>query len=120
MDAAAGEEHHVRLLGEHVLVRRDGAVLPVLAGDEGDAQGDAPLPGVGRGTGAAGGREPAAGPEAVPVRAVRTQAAHVHVDAVAEFGPGQGEAAAGDPPEPLVLGHFPLHRERGVGHAAAG
>ncbi len=65
------------------------------------------------------GEEPAAGPEAVPVHAVRAQPADVDVNAVAVLRTCLGGAAAHLLAEAGVLGDLPADLHHTVGHAAA-
>jgi hypothetical protein len=118
VDVVPDEQHDVGVLVEHVGVRREVAVLPVLAGGQRDTQ---PPPGslrVGSRAGAPDGRDLPAGPEPVPVRAVGAQPAHIDVDAVPEPRHRPRGAAPHDALEPLVFGDLPLHRHGAVGHSA--
>lgn len=106
--------------GGQVAVGGEVAGLPVGAGDHAEADPCGRRL-VGRGgQGASGGGDGGAGGEPVPVRRLRLEPAHVHLDRVVGGG-ARGDGTGGDHVgEVLVGGHLPAHlggrAETGTGH----
>lgn len=110
--------------GGQVAVGGEVAGLPVGAGDHAEADPCGRRL-VGRGgQGASGGGDGGAGGEPVPVRRLRLEPAHVHLDRVVGGG-ARGDGTGGDHVgEVLVGGHLPAHlggrAETGTGHCLGG
>ncbi len=119
VDVVAVVEHEVRRLLGHLAIGRVVAALVVLAADDGEAGA---VQGGGGGEGRAGPARQAAllaGREAVPVVAAGLEARDLDVDAVAQFGRRHGGPLGDHGLEAAIGGHFPVHRDRGRGHAVA-
>ena len=120
VDVVAEVEHDVEIFLGEVPVRREVALLPVLAGREAEAHAIDVGVAAGRGPGPSDRALPRAGAEAVPVGPRRAEAVDFDVDGVGAQR-RRVDAAAGDQlREPLVLGDLPRRRGRFLaGHAAA-
>ena len=101
-------------------MRRVIAVLPVLAGREGEAHAIDVGGRLGRRLRPADRALPRADAEAVPVRPRRAEPVHLDVDGVRAQRRRVGVGARDDAREVLVVGHFPDDAHGLVGHAAAG
>ncbi|MNT23407.1 hypothetical protein D3C72_1588250 [compost metagenome] len=114
VDVVAEEHHQVQVFLPHLPVCRIVALFPALAGSKREADARRQRIGRRRGAGARGSGHRVAMHETVEVPTVRAQPADFHMDGVAELRQGLRAAAADDPPECLVFGHFPLDCQRAL------
>ena len=120
VDVVAEVHDQIEVVGDHVPVRGEVALLVLLAGGESEPQALVVLARGGRGARPADRTHLTAGAKSIPVPARRLEALHLDVDRVCERGCGGGDAALDDFRHTLVGRHFPFARHDLGRHAASG